>query len=173
MLFLLPDSMLIHFRADDCDLVILNLVSSSWSVQALRSLHGNHQTQHCISLRRMISPSNAEANATGISTFVILILIFLASRGHLIEICYICACRSERLVLLQYSQSSFVITGNPSLIAPAPACQDHIIHRFECIYKCRYTILGICKKCWLHRQVLHYRRSELHEVQQIPHGSQK
>ena len=34
----------------------------------------------CISLRRMISPSNADANATGISIFVILILISRASR---------------------------------------------------------------------------------------------
>ena len=64
---------LIYFRSDQCDLVILYLRSSAQSTR-------EPSNSTCMSLRRMISPSNADAKATGISIFVILILISRASR---------------------------------------------------------------------------------------------
>ena len=67
----------------------------------------------------MISPSNAVANATGISIFVILSLIPRASR----EIGFHCETSSNLIKLFGtdgvYS-ISFVTTGKPYQIAPAP-----------------------------------------------------
>ena len=76
----------------------------------------------CISLRRMISPSNADANATGISISVILILIPLASSETLLK-----SATSGHAINAPGTStifsSSLEITGKPSLIAPAPAAR--------------------------------------------------
>ena len=70
----------------------------------------------------MISPSNADANATGISISVILILIPLASSETLLK-----SATSGHAINAPGTStifsSSLEITGKPSLIAPAPAAR--------------------------------------------------
>ena len=72
--------------------------------------------------KRQISPSKADANATGISTFVILILIPLASRETLLKSATFGHAIRAPGTSTMFS-SSLEITGKPSLIAPAPAAR--------------------------------------------------
>ena len=117
MLFLLPSSM---SSTSGPTTVILWSSTSLASHVCTSSAQSTREPSNstCMSLRRIISPSNADAKATGISMFVILILMSRASREvafHL-EMSF----WQIRLFGTLATSSWFVITGNPRAIAPAP-----------------------------------------------------
>ena len=135
---------LIHFRTNDCDLMIFHFAHLSCLDKLCAVYTGTIKLNlHIFTSDDLTFKCRGKCNRN--IDLCDLDLDISGFQGHFIEISNVCAADQSAwnffhiLILICNDRES-------KLDSACPCCKDHIIHRFECIYKCRYTILGICKK---------------------------
>ena len=135
---------LIHFRSHNCDLMIFHFAHLSCLDKLCTVYTGTIKFNlHVFTTDDLTFKRRCKSNRN--IDLCNLDLDISGFQGNFVEICHIGAADKSSRNFFHI----FVFIGDnrkTELDRSGTSRKDHIIYRFKCIYKCRYSILGVSKK---------------------------